>query len=108
MLLLNLTGIGLSEGLDKDFHKSDPPSKRAKGLGQPAELLSPPAHACLGLLNQNALRGEFGANCVGLCEFLGGTGGFHLIDFVIDLLVRERVRAEDFNKLGTDFSFATL
>ena len=50
-------------------------------------LLPSPAHAFFGLLDDDAGGGEFGANRVGFRVLFGGTRGFHLLDFLIDLIV---------------------
>jgi len=52
-------------------------------------LLPPPTNAVFGLLDENAVGGEFGADCVRSREVAGFAGGTHLLDLGVNLLIGE-------------------
>ena len=70
-------------------------------------LLSSPPHAFFGLLDDDSVGGEFGADRIGFGEVLRHRAAF-IWSILIDLLVRQCGRVDYVEQRRTDVFFATF
>lgn len=81
--LCSLQRIGRFRGLDKNFPQV--------ASGFPSRSFPSPAHSLFGLLDHDPIGGKFSPDRIRSGKLFGRTGRIHLCNFLVDLLVRERV-----------------